>query len=67
MFTRLAAIIVLAQITTTTTIPRCGNGLLESGEQCDPPGVMNPEQCGLRLDSSGRRVAGECKQDCTCP
>jgi len=41
--------------TTTTTVPTlCGNGTLDAGEQCDPPG----SSCG-----SGPG----CSSDCTCP
>jgi hypothetical protein len=32
--------------TTTTTPPACGNGVIEAGEQCDPPGGPPQPDCG---------------------
>ena len=41
--------------TTTTTVPNpCGNGTIDAGEQCDPPG----SSCG---------AGPSCSADCTCP
>jgi len=36
--------------TTTTTLPRCGNGMLDSGEQCDPPGSQSQCPAGQACD-----------------
>jgi hypothetical protein len=46
----------LTTTTTTTSPPQCGNGIIESGEQCDPPGDRT--QCGAGF---------ACQPDCTCP
>ena len=35
--------------------PECGDGVIDSGEECDPPG--NTSQCQY----------GACRSDCTCP
>jgi len=43
--------------TTTTTAPQCGNGTIEFGEQCDPPGSS----------TCGAFVGGACGFDCQCP
>jgi hypothetical protein len=46
---------VVATTTTTTTLPPvCGNSVLESGEDCDPPGADCPG-------------ATTCDADCHCP
>jgi hypothetical protein len=39
---------------TPTTMPVCGNGVVEPGEQCDPAG----SSCG---------AGAQCQSDCTCP
>jgi hypothetical protein len=51
----------VATTTTTTTTPAvCGNGQIESGEQCDPPGTLScPGSVG------GAFLA--CNANCTCP
>src|SRR5437870_7327831 len=40
-------------VTTTTTTLRCGNGTVDAGEQCDPPGTSCP-------------TAGACDDNCQC-
>jgi hypothetical protein len=41
--------------TSHTPNPRCGNGVVDAGEQCDPPGSHTCPQ------------AQPCQNDCTCP
>ena len=49
-------------VTTSTTLPhRCGNGIVEPGEQCDPPWSRT---CAPRGPGHVNR---ECQDDCTCP
>jgi hypothetical protein len=54
----------------TTTIPSCGNGHVEAGEECDPPGSLTcgaGSALGAFLESSPIGVFLECLADCTCP
>lgn len=54
----------LAPTTTTTTTPpsSCGNGIVDAGESCDPPGAL---QCPDPGSPNGSFVA--CSASCTCP
>src|SRR5581483_9183866 len=47
--------------TTTTTLPRCGNGVVDPGEQCDPPGSIS---CPA---GSPANAFLACSANCTCP
>ena len=47
--------------TTSTVPPLCGNGILDPGEQCDPPWSRT---CPARGPGHIQR---ECQDDCTCP
>jgi len=47
--------------TTTTTTPLCGNGVIDPGEECDPPWSRT---CPARGPG---HIMRECQDDCTCP
>src|SRR5436190_13629021 len=52
---------VVGTTTTTTVASLCGNGIIDPGEQCDPPWSRT---CPAR----GRgHIYRECQDDCTCP
>ena len=52
---------VVGTTTTTTVASLCGNGILDPGEECDPPWSRT---CPARGPGHINR---ECQDDCTCP
>jgi len=45
---------------------RCGDGVLQSGETCDPPGSTNTQACTPTGGAAGSgSQANTCQQDCT--
>jgi hypothetical protein len=52
---------VTTTTTTSTVPPLCGNGMIDPGEQCDPPWSRT---CPARGPGHINR---ECQDDCTCP
>jgi hypothetical protein len=52
--------------TTTTTAAGCGDGVVDAGEACDPPGSLTCGSAGGAFDGSpGGAFA--CSAHCTCP
>jgi len=48
------------------TIPICGNGKLETGEQCEPPGAPSTK-CSKIILPDGRCDYPVCLNNCSCP